>query len=338
VPRALGWPAASRTGFPPVGGEPDEVRRVIDADPTARLWVTNWREGDVANDSQAGRGAPSSPTIFRRLLGDQLRQLRERRRCSCEAAGRHLRGSGSKISRIESGHVKIKEDDLYALLQLYGIIGPAEQCAFFELVSLANESPWWRLYQDVVPDWFDPYLALESSAESIRTFEIRFIPGLLQTSEYAREIIGLRYPALQVDRRVALRMRRKKVLIERGATVLWAIIDEMALRQQMGEPRMMQRQIAALMADSERPDITIQILRSSDGLRAESGNSFTVFRSRPMLMPDVVYLEHLENADYLFDRDMCEPYKVHMNRIGVAAEKPDQTVMILDQIACGKSL
>jgi len=292
----------------------------------------------VSISAQVGAGTPGLPNIFRRLVGEQLRNLRELRGCSCGAAGRHLQASGSKISRIESGHVKIKESDLGALLQLYGVTDPIEHNAFLEVISLANDSPWWRQYGDVVSDWFDPYLALESAAEYIRTYEIRFIPGLLQTREYAREIISLRYPHPEVERRVELRLDRQRKLLDRGSTVFWAVIDEAALRQKIGPPELMQRQIAALIAATKRSNITIQVLPSRDGLRVETGNSFTSFRSRPHRMPDVVYLEHLDNAAYLSEPSLCDPYKVQINAINVAAKKPSETVAVLERIARGEEL
>ncbi|GAA0733885.1 helix-turn-helix domain-containing protein [Dactylosporangium roseum] len=292
----------------------------------------------MASGAQAGNGTLGSPNIFRRLLGEQLRNLRERNGRSCEAVGRYLQSSGSKISRIESGHVKIKESDLGALLHLYGVVEPTEQRAFLEVVSLANDSPWWREFGDVVADWFDPYLALESAAQTIRTYEIRFIPGLLQTPEYAQEVIGLRYPRSEVARRVELRLHRQRMLLERRSTVLWAVIDEMALRQQIGAPQVMQQQIAALVKATEAPNITIQVLPSREGLRAETGNSFSIFRSGPKRVPDVVYLEHLDHAEYFSDSSTTDPYKVHMNAIGVAAKRPAQTVAVLEQIARGDEL
>jgi hypothetical protein len=189
-----------------------------------------------------------------------------------------------------------------------------------------------------VADWFEPSLDLEYAAKTIRTYEIRFIPGLLQTPEYGREVVGLRYPGSEVGRRVELRLHRQRVLLERRSTVLWAVIDEVALRQQIGAPGVMQRQIAALVKATELPNVIIQVLPAAAGLRAGTGNSFSIFRSRPKQVPDVVYLEHLDRAEYFSDPRASEPYNVHMEAIVIAAKKPDQTVTVLEQIARGEEL
>src|SRR5436305_526778 len=164
--------------------------------------------------TQQEGGAAGGPTVLRILLGTQLRRLREAKGVTREDAGWEIRGSESKISRMELGRVGFKERDVADLLTLYGVHDPTERDALLNLARQANNPGWWHRYSDVLPTWFQSYLGLESSAALIRTYEVQFVPGLLQTPDYARAVIQLghrRAPTDEVDRRVSVRMTRQEV-------------------------------------------------------------------------------------------------------------------------------
>src|SRR6201982_3225819 len=149
------------------------------------------------------------------LLGAQLRRLRETAGVTRDDAGYHIRASGSKISRMELGRVSFKERDVTDLLELYGVDDLAEREKRVEVTREANATPWYQKFQDVVPDWFHVYVGLEEAAQLIRVYEVQFVPGLLQTEEYARAIVTQGMPGMdgdEVDRRVALRLGRQKLL------------------------------------------------------------------------------------------------------------------------------
>jgi transcriptional regulator with XRE-family HTH domain len=131
-----------------------------------------------------------SPTVLRIGLGAQLRELRERRRLSREAAGEATQASPAKISRIELGRVGFKERDIADLLTLYGITDPVERTQFLALAQRANAPGWWHNYADLLPHWFETFLGLEQASSVIRTYECQFVPGLLQTPDYARASPG----------------------------------------------------------------------------------------------------------------------------------------------------
>ena len=121
------------------------------------------------------------PTVLRIVLGQQLRALRERAGVTREAAGDRIRGSHAKISRLENGRTGFKERDVADLLSLYGVHDPDERDRLLALARQANSPGWWHRYGDVLPSWFQSYLGLEASAALIRTYEVQFVPGLLQT-------------------------------------------------------------------------------------------------------------------------------------------------------------
>src|SRR5271166_1837917 len=149
--------------------------------------------------------ATESPTVLRILLGAYLRQLREAKRISLEEAGNVIRASYSKISRLETGRVGFKDRDIVDLLAFYGVTDEKERDSLRSLASRANAQGWWHDYSDILPTWFEAYVGLEEAAAQIRAYEIQFIPGLLQTGDYARGVTLLGYPnasSREIDRRV----------------------------------------------------------------------------------------------------------------------------------------
>src|SRR5918997_2929052 len=171
-------------------------------------------------------GPATGPTVLRILLGAQLRRLRESSGVTREGAGWEIRASESKISRMELGRVGFKERDVADLLTLYGVTVPEEREALLKLARDANSPGWWHRYTDVLPTWFQAYLGLEAAASLIRTYEVQFVPGLLQTRDYARAVVLLghgRAAAGEIERRVELRMQRQHLLRRENPPQLWVV-------------------------------------------------------------------------------------------------------------------
>ena len=272
-------------------------------------------------------GTTGRPDIAHAMLGRQLRVLQESRRISRAAAERHIGGSHSKISRIESGRTGVKEADLDRLLDLYGVIDLKERQAMLELTSRLNHRQWWHAHGEVLGGWFCSYLVFESIAEYIRTYEVRFIPGLLQTRAYAEAVVRLHYDdEAEVRRRVDARMHRQQVLLQQGTPKLWAVVDEAALSEQIGGPAVMRQQIDFLAHIAEKRQVHIQVLPSGAAGRVGIGNSFSMLRLRLKSLSDIVYLEHIGSALFLENPDDLDPYKLAMSRLIVAARKADTTV------------
>ncbi|MEU9023593.1 helix-turn-helix transcriptional regulator [Actinomadura sp. NPDC048394] len=262
------------------------------------------------------------------VVGAQLRRLREAAEISTEAAGYEIRGSHSKISRMELGRVGFKERDVADLLTLYGVDDPVRREALLELAEQANRPGWWQRYADVVPGWFEPYLGLEQGAVLIRVFEVQNVPDLLQTPRYARALIAARYPdasAEEVDRRVELRMRRRHVLDRPEPPKLWAVLDEAALRRVVGGPEVMREQLRHLVEVSRLPNVTVQVLPFASGGHAVESGPVTLLRFAEPELPDVVYLEQLTGALYPDRPSDVIRYRDALNRLGVQAEPPART-------------
>jgi transcriptional regulator with XRE-family HTH domain len=273
------------------------------------------------------------PTVLRIVLGTHLRRLRESRGISREAAGDAIRGSHAKISRLELGRVGAKERDVADLLTLYGVTDEEQRGQFLALARQASTPGWWHKYSDVLPSWFETLIGLEDAASLIRTYEVQFVPGLLQTPDYARACVRLGHPRAterEVDRRVELRLRRQELLQRPHAPKLWAVVDEAALRRPLGGPRAMRQQLDHLRTMAERPNITLQIAPFRIGGVAAAGGPVTILRFQEPDLPDIVYLEQLNSALYLDKRDDVEDYMAVMDSLCATAEPHGKTAEFLD--------
>ncbi|MFY1654474.1 helix-turn-helix domain-containing protein [Solwaraspora sp. WMMB762] len=276
--------------------------------------------------------AAGGPTVRRMQLGARLRRLREAKGISREDAGWTIRASESKISRMELGRVGFKERDVDDLLTLYGVADHVERSELITLARETNQPGWWHPYGDLLPTWFQYYLDLESAASLIRTYEIQFVPGLLQTEEYARAVIDIGFSesgVREVDRRVELRMARKRVLDRAGAPRVWAVIDEAVLCRPIGGTRVLRGQIEALAEASEQPGVRLQVVRFRSGGHAAAGGAFSILRFPEQELPDVVYLEHLTSALYLDKREEVDRYAAAVGRLFIEADPPDRTRDVL---------
>jgi transcriptional regulator with XRE-family HTH domain len=275
-------------------------------------------------------------SIVRRLqLGARLRALRQAKGVTREDAGWVIRASESKISRMELGRVSFKERDVTDLLNLYGVDEPAEHERLLALTREANAPSWWHTYGDVLDSWFQNYLDLEQAAELIRTYEVQFVPGLLQTDAYARAVIRLGHgnaTSGEIDRRAELRMARKQVLDRVDAPRLWAVLDEAVLRRPIGGYEVLREQIRYLIEVGDSPHVRLQVIPFDSGGHAAAGGAFSILRFPHAELPDVVYIEHLTSSVYLDKRDDVDAYAAAIGRLFIEAEAPGRTPELLKGI------
>lgn len=290
---------------------------------------------DVPADSTRGpAGQAGGSTARRVILGVRLRRLREAAEISRAEAGYAIRSSESKISRLELGRVGFKERDVTDLLTMYGVTDPDEREMFLDMVKRSNEPGWWHRYSDTLADWFQDYLGLEESASRIQACEMHFLPGLMQTEDYARAIATRGWseiPTERAERLVAVRMRRQALLARPDAPKLWAVIDESVLHRPIGGRQVMLAQIDHLLELTKRPNITLQVLPYKFSGYAAEG-SFTILRFAEPELPDVVYIEHLSGALYLDKRADAELYSRVFDRLTVDSEIPDHSRQLLAKV------
>jgi len=279
--------------------------------------------------------SPAEATVLRMLLGAQLRRLRETVGISADKAGYEIRASRSKISRMETGRVGLKLRDVGDLLTLYGVVDEEERARVLGLAKRSKAPEWWTQYNDILPDWFETYLGLESAAVAIRSFEMQFVPGLFQTEDYARAVTRLGHktaPAGEIERRVGLRLGRQDLLARPQSPRIWAVMDEAVLRRPMGGVAVMRVQLRRLVESARLPGVRLQVVPFARGGHAGAGGSFSILRFEERDLPDVVYIEQLTSALYLDKREDVDHYLEVMNNLSAEALTPAQTAQFLADI------
>ncbi|MFB6549566.1 helix-turn-helix domain-containing protein [Streptomyces sp. NPDC056405] len=278
--------------------------------------------------------AEPAPTLLKMLVGVQLAGFREDAGLSQEQAARDIGFSPAKLSRIESGKGRKPptETDVRAILERYGT-DPYEASVLVKLLQRAGEPGWWQRYDKrLMPEWFDRLVGLQEAAATIRTFEIQYVPGLLQTGDYTRAVVerGLpNAPAGEVQRRVELRMRRAELLDRGDAPQLWAIIDESVLLRVLGSREVMREQLEHLVEMAGQPHVTLQIVPLDVTNASAPAIPVTYLRFGGIDLPDVVYLEHIKSANFLEDRDETEEYRVALDRLADEALTPRESLDLL---------
>jgi transcriptional regulator with XRE-family HTH domain len=270
------------------------------------------------------------PTVIRKILGMQLRRLRESRGLTAEQAAARIRGSVSKINRIELGRSAVKEIDVSDLLEAYGV-DATEREQLLTLAEQANLPGWWHSYNDILPAWFQAYIGFEESASRLRVYEPMFVPGLLQTPQYASAVLSLGdFSAAETERHVMVRKERQRRFID-GRLRLWVVVDETALRRPVGSLDVLRDQLKYLVSLSTRQNLTIQITPQGAGGHA-APNAFTILRFEEPEMPDTVYVEQLTSALYLDKRLDVDSYMLAMDRLSMMSSKPEETRGILNAL------
>jgi transcriptional regulator with XRE-family HTH domain len=267
-----------------------------------------------------GRGGP---TALRIALGAQLRRLREASHVTTEDAAMALRATHSKISRLERGRSAARQRDVADLLTLYGVTDETEREQMLALARQASARGWWKQYTDILPRWLELYVGLERAASIIRTYEVQFVHGLMQTEDYARAVILISHahaPAEEIERRVSVRLTRQQLLTQPDPPRLWAVLDEAALRRPPANSKVMRAQLQHLLQISDLPNVTLQIVPFRVGPHAAAGGPFTILRFPEPDLPDVVYLEQLNSALYLDQPDDVIDYVTVMDKLCVQAE------------------
>jgi transcriptional regulator with XRE-family HTH domain len=275
-----------------------------------------------------------SPTVRRRRLALELRRLREAARLTCEEVADHLECSASKISRVETGRVSVSPRDVRDMLELYGV--QAEQRE--RLVQLARDSRqkgWWHAFSDTMQPQFATYVGLESAASEIRIYEVSLIPELLQTEDYARVVIRsgmMSSPSEDIERQVQLRMARQPAITRADPPKVWAVLDEAALRRQVGGPGLMRLQLEHLLARAALPNVAVQVIPFGGGAHPAMGRPFIILVFPERVDTDVVYLEDLTSALYLEDVAEVDRYNVFFNHLRATALSFDDSSALITSV------
>ncbi len=268
------------------------------------------------------------PVVLRIRLGATLRRLREARGITAQQAAEAIRGSDSKISRIELGRHGAREIDVSDLLTLYGVTDLAEREPLLQLASEALARPWWHGHADVLPPWFQAYLGVEEAAESVRSYDTHYVPGLLQTADYAAGLLAhADFSTDEVASLLAVRAKR----IERFAAGGWrltAVIDEAVLYRPVGARATFAGQLEHLRVAAGWPGVTIRIRPFTAGAPL-SPAGFTLLHFADPEFPDAVYSEQLTSASYVDRPAEVARYAAAMELLVTSSKPARQTRTII---------
>ncbi|MGW1151959.1 helix-turn-helix domain-containing protein [Streptomyces rubiginosohelvolus] len=280
----------------------------------------------------------SAPTVRRRQLGRTLRALRESLGLKQDDVAARSRGklNGAKVSRIENAKVAASAADVTLILDAMGVADDDLRAGLLKLTREGARRGWWQSYRSVLSPEYEDLISLESEAEQISTWQPAVIPGLLQTGEYARQIITATAMSAAVEERVdalvEVRLARQSVLTRETPLTLWAIIGEAALRTRCSDERIMHDQLGRLLALATRPTITIQVLPSTAAPHVGQMGSWSILSYGAHAELSVAYMESLTNALYVEERQDVAIYQDAAEQLRAAALPTGRSVEMIREI------
>jgi transcriptional regulator with XRE-family HTH domain len=245
--------------------------------------------------------APASPTVRRRRLAAELREIRESKGKSGDTVAAALKWSPSKISRYERARTGLRPREVERLLDYYQISG-ARRALLLDLAKDAAQKGWWEEFAESLSDDYQQFIGLEHEATSIAVWHVDVVPGLLQTEAYARHIISS-YSRVEpvapgmIGRLVRVRTQRQQVLNREGLHVI-VVLDESVLKRRIGSEAVMYEQLLRLAKEAERPNLALRIL-PLDAQHTVFGESFVIFGfgdDSDAMLQDVVSTEQLKSG------------------------------------------
>ncbi len=278
-----------------------------------------------------------SPLVQRRRLRAELRQERQKSRLTQEQVANEMDWSLSKIIRIEAGSSGISANDLKALLRLYGVTDPDRVDMLLALARAARERSWWSAYRDVAPSTLLQLIEYESVASAVRQFETMFVPGILQTEDYARAVIQDYYDERSGSDRlralVELRVRREELLDSENSPSFQFMLDEAAVRRLVGGSSVMRHQLRRLIEVAEKPNVTLEVIPFAAGLYVGMKGPFEVIEFADPSDKDIVFLES-PRGDIISDKpDETLVYREAFQGLGKASLGPRDSLTRLSKIA-----
>ncbi|MGH3736381.1 MAG: helix-turn-helix domain-containing protein [Micromonosporaceae bacterium] len=278
--------------------------------------------------------ADASPTLRRKVLGIEMRRLREAAAVTPADAGSVLEVSDSTIYRIEKGRVGIKPRDVEALLNRYGVTEVDDQDRLKQLAKEGKQRGWWAKHRGSLTAPYANYIGLEVEARALLTYDALVIPGLLQTEAYARALYGSAAElatASQIENRVRVRMARQDRLRGENPIHLSAVIDEAVIRRMIGGPDVMAAQLKHLAEAVQAPHVRLWVLPLAGGTNPGAITSFAIMEFEEADLK-IVYIEGL-NGDMWEEDDDADRYYAVYNHLRAASLPPTESLRLIESVA-----
>ena len=279
-------------------------------------------------------GDSASPLMHRRRLRNELRAARLEKGLTQEQVATAMEWSLSKMNRIEKAKTGISANDLKALLPLYGITAKDRTEELLALARASRQTPWWRGYGDVAPSTLLELIDYENAATSISQFEPMFVPGILQTEDYALAVLRASYGAKSpAERMVSLRTKRRDLLASEGAPAFSFVLDESVIRRPVGGLAVMRNQLMHLVSLADLPNVTIQVVPFAAGVHPGMKGPFKVIEFDDEPDEDVAFLEGPHGDIISDDPEETGRYLEAFHRVAQLALEPSESVGLLGKAA-----
>ncbi|MCA1195456.1 helix-turn-helix transcriptional regulator [Saccharopolyspora sp. 6V] len=273
------------------------------------------------------------PSARSRRLAQTLRKIRAEKGVSAAEVGKELGMSGSKINRIETCEIGIYLDDLEKLLDFHQVT-QQRRVELLDIARHAEQRSWLRTRNAHFPADWQTWSDFEDEATGLRYYDPMVIPGLLQTSEYARAVIAGTSDGLSVDQieeRVASRTARRALLSRPEPLHLHVLIEEAALARPFGDRGCLVRQLHHLAEEASRPNVTVQIVPTSAGLHPGAAGAFIIVEYDGEL--SLIWLEQIASSLILEEDEQLDAYRLAWEKLSGCALAPDESVAQLRQMA-----
>ncbi|KQX83184.1 MULTISPECIES: helix-turn-helix transcriptional regulator [unclassified Streptomyces] len=275
-----------------------------------------------------------NPTVRRRRLGQELRRLRELKGMTAEEVAERLLVSQSKISRLENGRRSISQRDVRDLCGVYEVEDQRMVDSLMEMAKDSRQQGWWHAFGDVP---YSVYIGLETDAASLRVYDPQVVPGLLQTRQYAEALISgalPEAPPADIEKRIQVRLRRQeRISTADNPLRLWAVLDEAALRRQVGNRQVMIEQLDYLLEMSQLPHVTVQLIPFTMGAHPGVSGQYAILEFPDAADSSVVYIEGVTSDLYLEKPQDVQKYSVMYEHLRAQALNADQTREFIAKVA-----
>jgi transcriptional regulator with XRE-family HTH domain len=275
-----------------------------------------------------------NPTVRRRRLGQELRRLRELKGMTAEEVAERLLVSQSKISRLENGRRSISQRDVRDLCGVYEVEDHRIVDSLMQMAKDSRQQGWWHSFGDIP---YSVYIGLETDAASLRVYDPQVVPGLLQTRTYAESLVSGALPEANptdIDKRVQVRLRRQeRISAAENPLRLWAVLDEAALRREVGNRQVMIEQLEHLIEMSQLPHVTVQLIPFTMGAHPGVSGQYAILEFPDAADSSVVYIEGVTSDLYLEKAQDVQKYSVMYEHLRAQALNADQSREFISSIA-----
>ncbi|WP_328450865.1 helix-turn-helix transcriptional regulator [Streptomyces sp. NBC_00386] len=275
----------------------------------------------------------TNPTGRQLRFGTELRKLRERAGLTSTEAGQLMGIKQTQVSNMEAGRVGVSAERVQTLASHYDCLDRALIQALGAMTAQRVRG-WWEEYREILPAGLLDLAELEHHAGRLRTAVTAHIPGLFQTTDYAREIFRQAVPELpppDIEHRVSFRVKRQAVLFRSPPTPHQVIIHEAALRMMFAGSRVTREQLTYLTDMNEREHIAIHVLPFQSTVFPGSGQSI-YYAEGPVPQLDTVNLDQSHGPVFLDAEAQLRKYRVLLDRMEAAALPPEQSQTFIHNI------